>query len=75
MTNYLKSEPESLQGGFEVVRSVDKERRLLDLLFLAEFAEKQHSELRGSGLKQPEIEEFVILGLTAAYSQCRSSLI
>jgi hypothetical protein len=55
----LKSESESLQRGFEVVRFIDEEGCVLDLLFLAEFTEKQHSELRGSGLKQPHVEEFI----------------
>ena len=51
MVNRLKSEPESLQRSAEMVRSVDEKCDLLDLLFVAEFAKKQHGELRNSGLK------------------------
>ena len=46
-----------------MVRSVDEEGGLLDLLFLAEFAEKQQRQLRSPGLKQPDVEEFVCLGI------------
>ena len=51
MTSYLKSEPKPLQSGFEIVGSIDEERGLLDLLFVAEFAQKQQSDLRCSRLK------------------------
>ena len=61
MASYLKSEPESLQCSFEIVRSVDEEGGVLDLLFLAEFTEKQHGESRGSRLKEPDVEEFIHL--------------
>jgi len=46
VAGYLKSEPESFQRGFERVRSIDEERRLLDLLFLAEFAQERCGALR-----------------------------
>jgi hypothetical protein len=59
VVNHPKSEAQSLQSGFEMVRSVNEERGLLDLLFVAEFAQEQQSELRGPGLKQPHVEEFV----------------
>jgi hypothetical protein len=47
MTSHLKSKPESLQRSFELMRSISKERGLLDLLFVAEFTEKQQGESRG----------------------------
>jgi hypothetical protein len=63
MASHLKSEAESLQRGVEMGRSIDEERGLLDLLFLAEFAEKQHGELCSPGLKQPDSKEFVRVGI------------
>jgi hypothetical protein len=33
------------------------------VLFLAEFAKKQHSELRRSRLKQPDMEELICVGI------------
>jgi hypothetical protein len=48
MANHLKSEPEPLQRSFEMMRSIDEEGGLLDLLFVAEFAEKKQGELCGS---------------------------
>jgi hypothetical protein len=75
IASHLKSDPKSLHSGFEVVRSVNEKRGLLNLLFLAEFAEKQHGELRSSRLKQSDVHEFVVSGSTAPYSQCRSLLI
>jgi hypothetical protein len=56
-----------LQRGFEVVRFIDEEGCLLDLLFLADFTERQHSELRGSGLKQPRVEEFIGLRIDGVH--------
>lgn len=44
-----------------MVRSIDEKRGLLDLLFVAELAEKQQRELCGPGLKQPDVEGFVYL--------------
>jgi len=55
--------------------SIDQEGRLFDLLFVAEFGEKQHGALCGSGLKQPHVRDTFVSGSTAAYSQCRSSVI
>jgi hypothetical protein len=63
----LKSEPDSLQRGFEMVRFIHEEGCLLDLLFLAEFTEKQHGELRGSGLKQPHMKERIGLGIDGVH--------
>jgi len=59
IVSYLKSEAESLQRGGEMVCSVDEENRVLDLLFVAEFTEKQDGELRDPGLKQPDVKEIV----------------
>jgi hypothetical protein len=41
-----------------MVRSVDGERGLLDLLFVMEI---QHDELRDPGLKYSDVDEFVDL--------------
>lgn len=49
-----------------MVRSIDEKYGLLDLLFLTEFAEKQHGELRGRGVKQPDVEEFVGVGIDSS---------
>ena len=46
-----------------MVRSVNEKRCLLDLLFVTEFAKKQHSKLRGSGLEKSNVEKFVGLGI------------
>lgn len=43
--------------------AVDEERRLLDLLLLAEFPHKQHGQLRGTRLKQPYMEDLVRCGI------------
>ena len=63
VARYLKSEPEPLQRSFEIVRSIDEKRRLLNLLFVAEFTKKQHGELRCEYLKQPYVKEFVRVGI------------
>jgi len=59
VVRYLKLESESLQRGFEIVRSIDEKRSVLTLLFLAEFTEKQHGEVCGLRLEQPDAKEFV----------------
>ena len=61
MMNRLKSQAESVEGASERRRCIDEERGLLDLLLLAEFAQEQHGELRGSRLKQPCMQDFVRL--------------
>jgi hypothetical protein len=40
VVNRLKSEAESRECSFEIMRIIDEKRRLLDLLLLAEFTEK-----------------------------------
>jgi hypothetical protein len=63
MVNHLKSEAESIQRSSEVVGVIDENRRVIKLLFIAEFTQKQHGELYRSGLKQPNMEELVRLGI------------
>jgi hypothetical protein len=63
VARYPKSESEPLQRGFEIVRAIDEKSRLLDLLFLAEFTQKQHGQLRSYRLKQPDVKEFVSIGI------------
>ena len=46
-----------------MVRIVDEKRYVRDLLFLAEFTKKQHSELRRSRLKQPNVKELIRVGI------------
>jgi hypothetical protein len=46
-----------------MVRFIDEKRHIRDLLFLAEFAKKQHGELRRSCLKQPDVEELICVGI------------
>lgn len=48
---------------FGVVSSIGEVRGLLNLVSRAKFAGSQHDELRGSGLNQPAMEEFVGSGL------------
>jgi len=48
IVNLLGLDSKSLECRFEVVRSIDEERGLRDLLFVAGFAEKQQSESRGA---------------------------
>jgi len=55
---HLKSEPRSIERTPEMWRRVDETRSLLDRLFLAEFAEKQHGSLGRACLKQPDVEQF-----------------
>ena len=39
-------------------RGIDEDGRVVEVLFLAEFAQEQHGELDGSGRKQSHVEEF-----------------
>jgi hypothetical protein len=66
VASYLKSKSEPLQSGFEMVGSIDEGRGLFDLLFVAEFTQKQHGELRCSGPKKPHMEEFVGFGINSS---------
>jgi len=59
----LKSKAKSLQSGFEAMCSIDEESGLLNLLFVADLTKKQHGELCVSRLKQPDVREFVRLGV------------
>jgi hypothetical protein len=52
-------EAESVEGASEVGRTIDQERRLLDLLLLLELTENQQRELGRSRLKQPNVQDFV----------------
>ena len=56
-------EAEPVERTRQVRCTVDEKGRLLDLLLLAEFTQKQHGELRRSRLKQPDIEDFVRGGI------------
>lgn len=56
---HLKLKLYSSQCSGEIVSIIDEECRLLDPLFLAEFAGKQRCELLSTCLKQPNLEEFV----------------
>jgi hypothetical protein len=58
-----KSEAESPQCLLEVVCVVDEKRHVRDLLSLAEFTKRQHSELRRSRLKQPKVAELIRVGI------------
>lgn len=66
IASHLNSEPKSLQCGVELVQSIDEIRGLLDLLFFAKFTEKQQSELRGTLLNWPDMEEFVGLWIDSS---------
>lgn len=46
-------EAEPVERTREMLRAIDEERPLLDLLFVAEFAQEQHGELCRPRLKQP----------------------
>jgi hypothetical protein len=63
MAAHVKSEAESFQRILEIVRLIDEKRHIRDLLFLAEFAKKQESELRCSGPKEPKVKELVCVGI------------
>jgi hypothetical protein len=54
-----KSEAESIERSREMRRGIDEEGRVVDLLLVAEFVQKQHGQLRGSRRKQPHMEEIV----------------
>ena len=56
-------EAEAIERTRQVDCSVNEERRLLDLLLLAEFAQEQHGELRRTRLKQPCVQNFVRRGI------------
>ena len=63
-----KSEDEPLQCVLEMMSVIDKQHHVPELVFLAEFAEKQYSESRFACLKQPNVAELISLGSTAANS-------
>jgi hypothetical protein len=50
-SGHPKSEAEPLECSFEMMRSIDETRDLLNLVFLTEFTKQQYGELCGSGLK------------------------
>jgi len=56
-------ETKSMKCTSQVRCAVDEERGLFDLLLLAEFAQKQHGELRRTRLKQPCVQDFVRRGI------------
>lgn len=51
MVRRLKSEAESVECNLQMMRTVAEEGDIIDLLFLPEFAQEQHSTLRYSHLK------------------------
>jgi hypothetical protein len=63
MSNHLKSESESFQRSDEMSRCVDEKDGLFDLLFLAEFAQEQHGQMRRSRLIRPCVKDLVHLGI------------
>jgi hypothetical protein len=56
-------EAKSIERTRKVCRTVDENCRVLDLLLLAEFTQKQHGELRRTRLKQPCVQDFVRRGI------------
>ena len=63
MATHLKSESEPRQRSYEMVRVIDQNHYWGDRHVLLQFAEKQHGKLRCSGRKEPNVEEFVRLGI------------
>jgi hypothetical protein len=63
VATHLKSESEPRQRSFEMVGIIDQNRCLGDRHVLLQFAEKQHGKLRRSGWEEPNVEEFVRLGI------------
>jgi len=59
----VKSQPESIERSREVRCGIDEKGCVVGLLFLAEFTQEQHGELRGSRRKQPYVEKFVRCGI------------
>ena len=63
MATHLKSESEPRQRSFEMVRIIDQNRCLGDRHVLLQFAEKHYGKLRRSSRKEPNVEEFIRLGI------------
>jgi len=61
VATHLKSESEPRQRSFEMVCIIDQNRCFGDRHILLQFTEKQHSKLRRSGRKEPNVEKFVHL--------------
>ncbi len=66
MVVHSKSEAESVECGFQMSRSINQECGVGELLFLSEFTEKQHGELRFTGLKEPYVKELVCFGVDSS---------
>jgi hypothetical protein len=56
-------ETEPVERTRKVCRAIDENCRVLDLLFLAKFAQEQHGELCRPRLKQPCVQDFVRRGI------------
>jgi len=63
VATHLKSESEPQQRSFKMVSIIDQNHWLGDLHVLLKFSEKQHGKLCRSGRKEPNVEEFVRLGI------------
>jgi hypothetical protein len=63
VATHLKSEPEPRQRSLEMIGIINQNRRFGDRHAPLQFAEKQHGKLRCSGRKEPNVEEFVRLGI------------
>jgi len=59
----VKSESVPRQCRLEVIGVVDEKRRIVDVVFLAEFTQKHLCESRVRRGKQPDLEAFVSLGI------------
>jgi hypothetical protein len=73
VATHLKSEPEPRQRSFEMVSIIDQNRCLGDRHVLLQFPQKQHGKLRRSGRKEPNVEEFVRLGIDGGVQPANSS--
>jgi len=69
MPNGLKSKPCSAECSSEMLSVIDEKHGVGDVVFLTKFLKKILRHCCCSGRKQPNIQEFVCVGLTAAYSQ------
>jgi len=61
-----RSELEPIECRREIRCGIDEDRGVVEVLFVAEFVRKQHSEKRSSRRKQPYIENFVRFGINGS---------
>jgi hypothetical protein len=68
---FLVSELEatSTAGVFQRRRAIDEKHGVIAIVFLTQFREEAVCENLGSGRFEPLVQQFVVSGSTAAYSQ------